>query len=166
MQHRLSTKAKIVIALSVVLIVGLAVTLLFMLNRSNSPDTPVVTPDFQAVVPKDKTIEELEGWQKLTPPSGETIYVFADSIESVPVTISEQSLPDSFSKDPSGSVTQLAEAYSATETFEAEETKVYIGNSSKGPQSVIFTKNNLLILIKSERPISQDAWKTYINSLT
>ena len=61
---------------------------------------------------------------------------------------------------------KLAQGYNATDKIKASDTDVYIGTSSKGPQSVILAKEDLLILIKSQGKVSNDAWQKYVDSLT
>ena len=50
-------------------------------------------PDFQSVLPEGKKIDSLGGWQKLIAPGGETFYTFLDSLDSVPISVSQQELP-------------------------------------------------------------------------
>lgn len=161
---------KSVIIGAVALLFLVAGILLFTLQVSEqtkeAEKAVIVTPDFRSFVPSGKTIEQLGGWQKLTPPDGEPFYVYSDSIDSVPIAVTQQKLPASFVNDPTSNLASLAEAYSATNSFEVEGTKVYIGNSSKGPQSVLLSKGSVLILIKSENVITDDAWKAYIASLS
>lgn len=59
----------------------------------------------------------------------------------------------------------LADDYLTKEKLTVGDITVYIGTSARGPQSVIFHKNNLLILIKSNGPLSGDQWTEYIASL-
>lgn len=124
------------------------------------------TPDFQALLPSGKSITQLGGWQKLTPPNNQPYYVFVDSIDGIGINVSQQELPASFKDGTDTKVSELAKAYNATDTFTVKDTKVYIGTSAKGPQSVIFTKNGLLIFIKSQKQLTNDAWSKYITSLT
>lgn len=165
---RITIKTIITVGMVVLLLIAGAV--FFSLQASNKlkevEKTVVVTPDFQSFVPSQKTIEQLGGWQKLTPPEGDPYYVYTDSIDGVAISVTQQKLPANFTTDPQTSLASLAEAYSATNSFEAGGTKVYIGNSSKGPQSVLLIKGSVLILIKSENVITDDAWKVYIASLS
>ena len=78
---------------------------------------------------------------------------FADTIDGVPVSVSQQPLPEVFKKDTDAHLSELAKSYNATDKMNADGTTVYIGTSAKGPQSALFVKNNLLILIKSQSKI-------------
>ena len=93
------------------------------------------------------------------------IFSYNDTVEDVAISVSQQPLPDSFKGNVSAQVKQLAESYSATTVIEAGGTDVYIGRSARGPQSLIFAKNDTLLLIKSQNTISQAEWIKYINNL-
>ncbi len=134
-------------------------------NNSNEQSNSSVTPDFSAVLPASTSIDELGGWQKMTPPNSTPIYVYSDSIDNVAITVSQQTLPESFKDNTDAKIAELAKAYNATTPINADDTKVFSGKSASGPQSIIFTKNNLLVLIKSRGVISNDAWASYIKAL-
>lgn len=124
------------------------------------------TPRYQTVLPSGKTIKDLGGWKKLTPPNdGTPFYSYTDLVNGVAVNVSQQQLPPSFQSNTNEKVAELAKAYNATSRLQVGGLTVYIGLSAKGPQSVIFAKDNLLVFIKSEKKISDDAWKSYITSL-
>jgi len=123
------------------------------------------TPSYTTMLPKGKSVESLGGWKRVSPPGKDPVFAFSDSIDSVPISVSEQPLPQSFKNDTSGQVAELAQKFSATDKLDAGSMTVYIGTSSKGPQSVIFAKNNLLVLIKSEKKIEDASWTTYVQSL-
>jgi len=133
--------------------------------RASTANNSLVTPDFQAILPRNISIAKLGGWQKLTPPDGTPVYVYTDSIDGVGVSVSQQPLPASLKDSTGAKVAEVAKGYSATKSMYADTTKVYIGTNADGPQSVIFSKNNLLILIKSRAVIKDDSWTTYIHSL-
>ena len=118
---------------------------------------------FQTILPAGRSISSLGGWERISPLNTAPVYAFADTIDDVPVSVSQQPLPFSGAIDEQ--VAQLASAYNATNVLQAEDIKVYIGTSAKGPQSVIFTKKDLLVLIKSQAKIENESWKRYISSL-
>lgn len=150
------------------LIVGIVGLFIWRVSDSikNTANTAGTTPSFNAVLPSGSSIEDLGGWQKLTPPNSEPFYVYMDTIGDVLINVSQQQLPANFKDSPDSKTAELAKGYNATQTFDAADTKVYIGTSAKGPQSVIFTKNDLLILIKSQGAVETDAWVSYIKSLS
>ena len=139
---------------------------------ANTPQTSEIeqgvapnAPDFPAVLPANKKIDSLGGWQKLISPDGETFYVFLDTLDGVPIKVSQQELPATLKDDIDSSIAEVAMGYNATDTLTANGTKAYIGTSAKGPQSVIFARNNVLVLLVSEQKIQDESWITYISSL-
>jgi hypothetical protein len=93
------------------------------------------------------------------------VYAYIDKLAGVQINVSEQPLPASFKDNPDQQLSQLAQNFEATNKITAGGTTVYIGTSIKGPQSVLLTKSNLLILIKSTGQIPNGDWAAYINSL-
>lgn len=122
-------------------------------------------PSFQTILPAGRSITSLGGWHRVTPPGEDPVFAFSDTIGSVPISVSEQPLPDSFKRDIPSAVADLAKQYNATAKLKAGDTAVYVGTSSKGPQSTILTKHDLLILIKSKSQIDNSSWTEYVNSL-
>ena len=72
---------------------------------------------------------------------------------------------EEFQENTSEQIAQLAKSFSAEDKVTAGDTEIYIGTSIKGPQSVIFTKNKLLILIKSTSKIPNEKWANYVLNL-
>lgn len=122
-------------------------------------------PSFQTVLPSGQSITSLGGWHRVTPPGQDPVFAYSDTIDSVPVSVSEQPLPDAFKRDVPSAVADLAKQYNATVKLKAGDTVVYVGTSAKGPQSTILTKHNLLILIKSNSQIDNSSWTDYVSSL-
>ena len=117
------------------------------------------------MLPQGKTIKSLGGWTKISPPKASPVYTYIDRLENVQINVSEQPLPDNFKSDTAKQLEQLAQTENATQKITVGSDTIYIGTSSQGPQSIFFTKNNLLILIKSDATISENSWIKYINSL-
>lgn len=117
------------------------------------------------MLPKGKSIKELGGWKRVSPPKNDPVFAYLDTIDGVPVSVSQQPLPRSFESDTNNQVAELAKKFNATDTINAGGATAYVGTSSKGPQSVIFTSGDLLILIKSEKKISDASWAKYAESL-
>ncbi len=145
-----------------VAVVGIAASALFFFTR---PGPSAVEPSYDIVLPQRTTVESLGGWQRVSPEGSEPVFAYSDTIDETAISVSQQPLPPSFVGNVSAEVKQLADSYSATTAIEAGGTTAYIGRSARGPQSVILAKNDTLILIKSEKTISQDDWITYINNL-
>ncbi len=134
---------------------------------SSAPNTPLTkgTPDYTTVLPAGKTIESLGGWTRVSPPNGNAVYAYVDTVGKATLTVSQQPLPDNFKDDTNAEIDQLAAGYNATQKLTVQGTVVHIGTSVKGPQSVIFTKNKVLVLIKTNIPLDNDQWSAYISQL-
>jgi hypothetical protein len=151
------------VTLVAIALIGIGVAVLRPAAKDTSQVSLVQETGFQTILPAGRTIASLGGWERISPVNTAPVYAFADTIDEVTVSVSQQPLP--FSGAINEQVAQLASAYSATNAIDADNTKVYIGTSAKGPQSVIFTKKDLLVLIKSQAKIENDSWKRYISSL-
>lgn len=123
------------------------------------------TPTYHTVLPGDKSVSELGGWKRISPPGKDPVFAYSDKVNGVPITVSQQPLPASFKTETASHIAELAKSYNADTKVNAGEITVYIGTSSKGPQSVIFAKENLLVLIKSQKSIDNSAWTEYIQTL-
>lgn len=122
-------------------------------------------PPYDTVLPVGKKIEELGGWTRISPPDRNPVYTYADKIDNITINVSEQPLPQSFKTETAEQIEQLAKDFSATGKITVGGTIVHLGTSDGGPQSVIFTKDDLLILIKSAARLDNNKWAEYINSL-
>ena len=129
------------------------------------PKTNTVAPSYDIVLPQRTAITDLGGWQRVSPTNSDPVFAYNDTIDDIAINVSQQPLPASFIGNVPASVKQLADSYSATTVIEAGGTQVYIGRSARGPQSLIFAKNNTLVLIKSQKTIPQAEWVSYINNL-
>lgn len=132
-------------------------------SQTKSSSLPKEKPSFTTVLPAGKNISELGGWTKVSPPGKDPVYAYVDSIAGIQINVSEQALPATLKGD--DAIRQLAESFDARETIKAGAITVYIGTSVKGPQSLIFRKDNLLVLIKSSNRIAEPLWQNYITSL-
>ncbi|RYF28766.1 MAG: hypothetical protein EOO17_04175 [Chloroflexi bacterium] len=148
-----------------------------IISRSQNPvaDANTSTPgventvlenlEYQTVIPASKTIGDLGGWKRVSPPNSDPVYAYNDQVDGVNISVSQQPLPQSFSGKVESEVAEVAKKFNATTKVEGADTNVYLGTSAKGPQSVILSKNGLLILIKSEKNIAPASWAQYAKSL-
>lgn len=118
------------------------------------------TPDYTTLTPDHKQVN----WQRSVLPSGSTAYVYADDISGIPITVSEQPLPANLASDPM-KLEEIARGYHATRFITVDGAKVFIGMPLKGIQAVLFTKSNLLVLMKSTSVLNDAQWQAYIQSL-
>jgi len=166
MIHFKKPKRKVVIIGSIVTVVAaIAISIGVYQGHLSHAELERIAPSFTAVLPTGQTIDNLGGWQKLTPPQGDPFYVFVDNINGVSINVSQQPLPKEFVVNPYQHISDLAKGYNANTQLKAGDTVLYVGSSANGPQSVIFTKNGLLILIKSWSALSNGDWITYVKAL-
>jgi hypothetical protein len=142
-------------------------------NVSTSPEAGGVLgtgqgnsePGYQTLLPTGKSIEDLGGWGRVSPPGKDPVFAYIDNLGGVRINVSQQPLPDNFKKDTFGEIEKLAESFSAKEKVTVGDITAFVGTSAQGPQSVILAKNNLLVLIKSEAKLTDEQWMAYIGSL-
>ncbi len=122
-----------------------------------------VTPDFATLIPKGKDIQALGGYARVSPENSAAAYAYRDSMNDVPIIVTQQKKPESLSDQLK--IENLAKAYNATKQVQVDGTVVYLGKSEKGPQSAIFVKDDLLVLVKAEQEITDIYWVEYIGNL-
>lgn len=135
------------------------------LTTVSEADRKAQVPQFDAILPSGKTIESLGGWTRVSPVDRNAVFAYTDVIRDNRIVISQQPLPEEFIEDTEGQVEALAQNDKATEKVTIGGQTIYIKTSAKGPQSIIFTKKNLLVLITSSVKLSNDDWIGYVNSL-
>ena len=123
------------------------------------------TPDYNTILPAGKTIQNFGGWTRVSPKDANAVYAYVDKVGSVQVDVSEQPLPPGFQVNTDAQVAQVASGYHATEKVPALNTNLYIATLADDSQAVIFTKDNLLILMKSVSLLPPSDWVTYVNAL-
>ena len=106
------------------------------------------------------------GWGRVSPKASDPVYAYGDRIDGISITVSEQPLPDDFTSDPNAKIAALAKQFNATKMLITNSDSVgYVGTSVQGVQSIVATKQGLLILIRSVQPITDTQWGTYLNTL-
>lgn len=142
-------------------------------TAQSDTDTPTIagtlqkgTPTYKTILPAGHTIADFGGWTRVSPPKRDPVYAYADHIGAIPIIVSEQPIPKDWRDGPDGEVRSLADTYGASKTLKAGSTTVYSGVSAKGPQSIIFIKNGLLVLIKASAAVPDGQWQEYIQSLS
>jgi len=171
---------RILLACIIAAALGVMTPLRLLPNASGAPqlaqqptdDQPVVgnlqkgTPDYDTVLPQGKSIEQYGGWTRVSPPNRDPVYAYVDTIGSTPINVSQQPLPKDFEGEPDDQVRDLALGYGADRTIQSAGLTIYLGQSAKGPQSIIFRKGDLLILIKASATVPDSEWQEYIQSLS
>lgn len=135
------------------------------ITKNETAAQSVKALESQAILPKDSSITALGGWKQTKTPTDEPIFTYNDTINGIAISVSQQLLPKASQVTTDAHVADIAKKINATNKIDAEGTKLYIGTSTKGPQYVVLTKNNLLILIKSLNTIDDNAWANYAKSL-
>lgn len=141
-------------------------SILYFLSLQPTPIQTTDSPNYTTILPENKTINSLGGWQRISPPDKEPVYAFSDKIADTAIIVTEQPIKStaSFVNNPETYVKNIKDIYEKHITDSS--TVFYVGTSTKGPQSVAFSKENLLILIKSERKLTTEQWASYIQSLS
>jgi hypothetical protein len=120
-------------------------------------------PEFDTVLPKGSK-EEITSPQ-IAYDGQRKVASFADILNGINITVSQQPLPESFKDDPDKEVRKIAESFNADMQIKAGGITAYKGTNANGPQTIIFHRGELLIFMFSEREIPDDVWGTYILSL-
>lgn len=174
---RLRRPRAILVICSLITVIGVGMLANYFLSpktlpgfaRTGATGASTVTagvPDYPTLLPDGKTIADFGGWTRVSPPTSNPVFAYADSIGGIRVTVSQQPLPDSFKSGGDGSqLEELAKNFNATDTLQAGSTTIHIGTSAKGPQSIIFTKNDVLILMKAGARLPENALVAYVESL-
>ena len=123
------------------------------------------TPKFGTLLPEGKKIEDLGGWARVSPPKAAPTFAFLDKIDGVAIRVSQQELPKDLQTSTYAKVEEVAKQFAANERISVGDSTAYVGTSIKGPQSVVFVKDNLLVLISSDAKITSAHWGEYIGSL-
>jgi hypothetical protein len=135
-------------------------------SKKTAPELTRGTPGYTTVLPAGKTIDQLGGWVRISPSNADPVYTYADTVNDVHVTVSEQPLPEKFKTNTTSQLAQLAQSFNANQKFTAaDNVQAYVATAESGEQSVILAKNGLLILIKSAASLSSNQWVAYISSL-
>ena len=161
-----STNKKTLLLIACLMIVATTIGIYLLLQqRREYVIESAQSPQYKTMLPSGKTIQQLGGWNRVSPPNTTPVYSYNDTLEGVQIGVTQQPLPEAFKREPELQTSKLAERDNATIKFNAGNTTVYMGNSARGPQSLYLTKNGLLVLVKSQRKISENAWITYIQAL-
>jgi len=161
-----------------IILAGVA-AMLMSINSSTPQDDAVVasanspvasqiptnqTPEFAVLTPSGQGVAGLGGFAKVSPEGKAPVYAYVDEIEKVRIRVSQQELPDKFKNGPA-ELEKMAKDFNANRTIKSDIATVYIGQSLNGPQSLLFQKDNLLVLIASDQPIADSSWQQYLSEL-
>lgn len=154
-----------IISAGIILVIASIVTLLILQHDQRGRVS--IEPTFDTILPNGQGNDTIKDWALVSPKNSEPAYAYSDMIDGVSIIVTQQILPESFKENPSQKVAEMAAQFNATNKVELGDNQYFfVGASAKGPQSVIFLKGNILVLIKSDKSISDASWKKYIESLS
>lgn len=138
-------------------------------NHNNGDTTDVLgqtatvdaTPDFSTLKP---TTSDNQATDFVYNPD-KKVLKYDDILDDIRIVVNQQPLPSEFQSDPTGKVEALAAANYYKDKISTSDTTAFSGMSVKGSQTVIFTKNNLLVFISADRKIDTLKWSKYIESM-
>ncbi|HLZ14423.1 MAG TPA: hypothetical protein VKQ34_00350 [Candidatus Saccharimonadales bacterium] len=127
-----------------------------------------VQPQFPTILPAGKTIQQLGGWGRVSPPDKNPVFAYSDVFGGIHIVVSEQPLPDGFSGSLQAKVAQLANQFAPGAhqvLIKDAESVGYAGPETNGAQSFIAAKVNLLVLIRASGQLSDQSWSDYLATL-
>jgi hypothetical protein len=99
-------------------------------------------------------------------PSGSVIFTVQQFDGNNEIQITEQEMPENFLGQEATEIEKMAKELQAVSVIQIDENKIYHGLSENtGVQTLITSKNELLIFIRSNVPQSDDYWMSYYLSL-
>ncbi len=122
--------------------------------------------EFSILTPSGRGTGELNT-VLISPPENPPVYAFTDELSGATIKISQQELPQSFKGDEASKLEELAKSFQAQNVIEIDGNKVYHGFSDKGGgiQSLVLIRKGLLVLISSNKKLSDDIWFGYVTKL-
>lgn len=136
-----------------------------VLSSNNSKIPLNVTPEFKVLVPADKRMEDLGGFAKVSPPNSAAAYAYVDEVGEARIKLTQQQLPQQFKDKPVTELEKLAKNYNATKLIQINEVAAYVGKSEKGPQTLIFAKDDLLVFAVADQELEEIQWVQYVSGL-
>jgi molybdopterin-binding protein len=123
-------------------------------------------PDFTTILPTGKTIDKLGGWGRVSPPTSAPVFAYSDMLGGTHIVVSEQQVPASFENNLQGQVAQIAKQLGATTKLQtANGTALYSGVTTSGVQSLVLSKADLLILIRTVSRVDNKIMEDYVDNL-
>lgn len=152
----------IISAFACLAVVAVGITQYLGKNNANTPqvsgEAEQKKPDFTLIMPGGK----ING--KIAYNSEKKVASIQSQIGDNPVIISQQPIPAGFKPDPAGETAQLAKEMNANDKLEGNGFTAHLGQSIKGPQTVVFTKSGTLVFIKSTETIPKEQWAEFLKT--
>lgn len=96
--------------------------------------------------------------------SAKQVASYTDTVQNVAITVSQQELPGHFVLDPAAGMANLASSINSKDQFNVGDTTVYVGQPNN-TQTAVFMKNQVLVFIVAQTPLSNEVLAAYINGL-
>lgn len=148
-----------------VLLLGIVVWQGPLSSSDNTPEVTAVSgatsekPSFALLYPTGKTQESLKNITRKSP-GGDIIHSYIDTINGTGVEVTMQEKPKNLD------IEKLAADTYRSGRIQIDENIIYHGlDDETGAQFLVTTKNNVLIFIKAEQPLTDDTWAGYYLSL-
>jgi hypothetical protein len=90
-------------------------------------------------------------------------YSYLDTLSGKQIIVSEQALPSADAAKTTAA--KAAKSFNTDATIKTGWGTVYIQNAQSGGQRVVASVRELLVLVQTSYSLTNDQWKTYINSL-
>jgi len=139
-------------------------------NSDTSPNdigegTANSKPDFTVLMPQSATKDKLKSVTRKTP-DGSVVYSYEDKLSGTKIEVTQQQLPSEFASAPQIELEKIAKSFQATSVIQIDGQNVYHGlNEKTGIQLLVAIKSNLLVFIRSDKKLPDEAWVGYITSL-
>jgi hypothetical protein len=124
-------------------------------------DLPREKPDFNLLFPAGTSSDNYDV-VRISPPEADASYTYLDKFtENGQIfNVTQQEVPNSFN------LADTATDFQATNVIQVDDNQIFHGYSEKGGiQSVLFVKDEKLVLIRSPQRFNDDQWIAYYLSL-
>ncbi len=174
-RRRLKLGAAIIATLMLVSSVGLAAQH-FLAHRSavaaakatlakSAAASTAAKPTFQPLAPVDSTNNGIHGTPQVAYDGKRNTYSFTDTLAGQAIVVSQQPIPATY-KTAVDAVSKIAVSLKASQTLATSSGAAFIANDAKSnAQTIVFSKNNLLVFVQSPFAHTSDQWQAYINGL-
>ena len=130
-------------------------------EASNVASGPTNEPLFEIVKPEGREITK----ESIVFDPERLFAKYDDEINGIPITVSQQPFPDIYRSDVEGGVSKIAKDFGAKETLTYEGQTMYYGQDFEGPQTVVLSKNDLLVFILTTKAVDKLALQVYAGNL-
>lgn len=131
-------------------------------NSAVLEDLPRETPrGFDLLFPRGLNEDSFE-IVRISPDGNSPSYTYVDTVpdSTTKVSVTQQEIPKDFN------LQETATNFQATNIIKVDNVEIYHGYTEKtNVQSLILTKNNLLIFIRSSQKMPDEIWAGYVASL-